>query len=61
MSTALAVGAPAEQVVLAARAEPTDLIVVGSAGQRRMEQLLLGSVAERVLRTSPVPVLVVPG
>lgn len=61
VQTALAVGAPAEQVVQAARAEPTDLIVVGSAGRSRVEQLLLGSVAERVLRTSPVPVLVVPG
>jgi nucleotide-binding universal stress UspA family protein len=61
VQTALAVGAPAEQVLQAARAEPIDLIVVGSAGQSRVEQLLLGSVAERVLRTSPVPVLVVPG
>lgn len=38
----------------------TDLIVMGSHGRRGFERLLLGSVAERVLRDAPCPVLTVP-
>lgn len=36
-----------------------DLIVMGSHGRRGISRLMLGSDAERVLRTAPVPVLVV--
>jgi nucleotide-binding universal stress UspA family protein len=36
-----------------------DLVVVGSHGRRGIDHMLLGSVAERVVRTSPVSVLVV--
>ena len=36
-----------------------DLVVMGSHGRRGMDNLLLGSVAERILRVSPVSVLVV--
>ncbi|HVZ34870.1 MAG TPA: universal stress protein [Polyangiaceae bacterium] len=36
-----------------------DLIVMGTHGRRGLEHLLLGSVAERVLRQAPCPVLTV--
>ncbi|MDA8095031.1 MAG: universal stress protein [Betaproteobacteria bacterium] len=36
-----------------------DLIVIGTHGRRGMDRLLLGSVAEVVIRTAPVPVLLI--
>jgi nucleotide-binding universal stress UspA family protein len=38
-----------------------DLLVMGTHGRGGVKQLVLGSVAEKMVRTSPVPVLVVPG
>ena len=36
-----------------------DLVVVGTHGRRGMRRLLLGSGAEQIIRTAPVPVLVI--
>jgi nucleotide-binding universal stress UspA family protein len=44
-------------IVEHARALPADLIVIGTHGRTGLQRLLLGSVAERVVRTSDVPVL----
>jgi nucleotide-binding universal stress UspA family protein len=52
-------GAPYEVILAVARAHASDLIVVGSHGRRGIARVLLGSVAERVVRLSPVPVLTV--
>ncbi|MDX2007770.1 MAG: universal stress protein [Meiothermus sp.] len=52
-------GQPAEVGLKEARDWGTDLIVVGTANKRGLEHLFMGSVAERVARESPVPVLVV--
>jgi nucleotide-binding universal stress UspA family protein len=38
---------------------PADLIVMGTHGRRGLNHLLMGSDAEAVIRTSPVPVLTV--
>jgi len=42
-----------------ARQHAIDLIIVGTHGRGAMKQLLLGSAAERVVRTAPCPVLTV--
>lgn len=42
-----------------ARANAIDLIVVGTHGRGAVKQLLLGSAAERIVRTAPCPVLAV--
>lgn len=52
-------GRPALKVVEGAKNWPADLIVIGTHGRGRIEKLLLGSVAESVLRHAPCPVLVV--
>ena len=43
-----------------ARAHDCELIVMGTHGRRGLEHALIGSDAERVVRQSPVPVLLVP-
>jgi nucleotide-binding universal stress UspA family protein len=42
-----------------ARAQKIDLIVMGTHGRGGVQHLLMGSVAERVVRTAPCPVLTV--
>jgi nucleotide-binding universal stress UspA family protein len=51
---------PVAAIVDTALAWPADLIVMGTHGRAGFERLLLGSVAERVLRKAPCPVLTVP-
>ena len=50
----------AEQILKLAHAEESDLIVVGTHGAAAVERLLLGSVADKVVRGATQPVLVVP-
>ena len=52
-------GTPHEAIATVAAQDGADLIVMGTHGRTGLSHLLLGSVAERVLRTSPVPVLTV--
>ena len=53
--------APAEVIVETASNLGCELIVMGTHGRRGLPHLLLGSVAERVVRTSTLPVLTVRG
>jgi nucleotide-binding universal stress UspA family protein len=55
-----ALGRPAIEIVKAAHQRHADLIVMGSHGLRGVRKLMLGSVTEEVLKTSAIPVLVVP-
>ena len=50
-------GAPAPAITQAAERLHADLIVMGTRGLTGLKHVLLGSVAERVLRTAPCPVL----
>ena len=51
--------APAVAIVEYAKHAKVDLIVIGTHGRGGMAHLLMGSVAERVVRTAPCPVLTV--
>jgi nucleotide-binding universal stress UspA family protein len=48
---------PAEEVVKYAQAEQIDLIILGTHGRPGVAHFLMGSVAEKVVRTAPCPVL----
>jgi nucleotide-binding universal stress UspA family protein len=55
-------GTPWQQIVDATATDPAcDLIVIGSHGRTGLRRLLLGSVAEMVVRHAPCPVLTVRG
>jgi nucleotide-binding universal stress UspA family protein len=56
-----AIGTPVDQVLAYIASEHVDLVVLGTHGRGMVGHLLLGSVAERVVRRSPVPVLTVHG
>jgi nucleotide-binding universal stress UspA family protein len=50
-------GSPTEEVIEAAKQLHADLIVIGTHGRTGLKHLLVGSVAESVLRHADVPVL----
>lgn len=52
-------GDPAREICRYARTHSIDLLVLGTHGRTGLSQLLIGSVAERVVRVSPCPVLTV--
>jgi len=49
-----------DEIIKFAKQEKADLIVMGTHGSSGVEKAFFGSVAEKVLRRSPVPVFVVP-
>jgi nucleotide-binding universal stress UspA family protein len=50
-----------EEILAAAQALDAGLIVMGTHGRRGLPRAVLGSVAEKVVRLSPIPVLTVHG
>ncbi|WP_082223290.1 universal stress protein [Halosimplex carlsbadense] len=53
-------GTPSTEIVRYTREQPVDVVVMGTHGRGGIDRLLLGSVAERVVRKSAVPVVTVP-
>jgi nucleotide-binding universal stress UspA family protein len=52
-------GDPATKILASIEPEGIDLVVLGTHGRRGLEHTIFGSVAENVVKQSPVPVLVV--
>jgi nucleotide-binding universal stress UspA family protein len=52
-------GAPYEAIVEAAKENKADLVVMGTHGRKGVSRFFLGSVASRVISTSPCPVMTV--
>lgn len=59
LETAVRVGRPAKQIVGYVRDIDADAVAMGTRGRSGKHSFLVGSVAERVVRTSPEPVLTV--
>lgn len=55
--SALRTGVAYQEIVALARDERADLIVIGTHGRGGLNRVLLGSVADRVVRLAPCPVL----
>lgn len=59
-STGVIAGRPAQAIVERAKAGGFDLIVMGTHGRTGLSHVVMGSVAERVMRKAPCPVLTIP-
>ena len=59
VTTFVRVGNPVEEINRLAEDEHADLVIMGTHGRTGLQHLLVGSVAERVVRSSKVPVLTV--
>lgn len=61
VTTRIERGDPAEALLHLLGEDRHDLVVMGSHGHSRMHRALIGSVSEKVLRSSRVPVLLIRG
>ncbi|WP_435129632.1 universal stress protein [Halobaculum sp. D14] len=59
VESAIVDGSPSKEIVRYAEEHDCDLVVMGTHGRGGIDRLLLGSVAEKVVRGSSVPVLTV--
>jgi nucleotide-binding universal stress UspA family protein len=59
VETSILEGHPAAEIVKFAVSKKIDMIVIGTQGKKGLERLLLGSVAEEIIRSAPCKVLVV--
>ncbi|MBU2547736.1 MAG: universal stress protein [Proteobacteria bacterium] len=60
VSSKVVTGYPSEEILKMARSERPDMIIMGTHGRRGLEKIIFGSVAEEVVKKSPVPVLLIP-
>ena len=59
MEFSINIGKTSVEILKVAKKEKVSLIVMGTHGMGRMEELLVGSVTEKVVRHSKTPVLVI--
>jgi nucleotide-binding universal stress UspA family protein len=57
--TQVVAGDPSEEILGYIAAHGIDLVVMGTHGRKGLDKVIFGSVAERVVKSSPVPVMVV--
>ncbi len=57
--TVVVAGDASEEIINYVESQGIDLIIMGTHGRKGLDKVMFGSVAERVVKTSPVPVLVV--
>ncbi len=52
-------GYAAEEVLSLAEQENADLIIMGTHGRKGIDRILFGSVAEKIVKSSPIPVMTI--
>jgi len=52
-------GDPANEILKIIESENIDLLIIGTHGRKGLEHMIFGSVAEHVVKKSPVPVLLI--
>lgn len=57
--TTVAHGDPAQEILDYITSEKTDLVIMGTHGRKGLDRVFFGSVADRVVKMSPVPVLTI--
>src|SRR5215468_6756138 len=60
VKTYLVWGNPSREILKKARREKADLIIMGTHGRSGLPHMVIGSVAEKTVRRSGIPVLIVP-
>jgi len=58
--TIVADGDPAESILLTAKKIKADVIVIGSHSHKWLENIVMGSVTEKVLRHTTIPLFIIP-
>jgi nucleotide-binding universal stress UspA family protein len=59
VETRVELGVPAEKILAFAEKEKIDLIVMGAHGRSGLERAIFGSVANKVVKSAPCPVLTI--
>jgi nucleotide-binding universal stress UspA family protein len=59
LETRVELGAPAEKILALVQKEKIDMIIMGAHGRAGIERAIFGSVANKVIKTAPCPVLAV--
>ncbi|MFH1139775.1 MAG: universal stress protein [Pseudomonadota bacterium] len=59
LSAEVVAGEPSEVIIEYAVSKGIDVIVMGTHGRKGLDRILFGSVAEHVVKNSPIPVLTV--
>jgi nucleotide-binding universal stress UspA family protein len=59
-ASVVAEGNPGSEVISYAESSGMDIIILGAVGRTGLDKFLLGSVAEKVVRSSKIPVLTIP-
>lgn len=55
----VAAGYPVDEILKYAKDEKADLIVMGTHGRKGVDRIIFGSTAEKIIKSSPIPVLTV--
>ena len=57
LKTKILIGDIAEEIIKYIKDEGIDLVIIGTHGRKGMDRIILGNIADKVIKSAPVPVL----